>query len=212
MTNKRLDPSKYPDFYQNHGYSFLQQSLIDDFSQVVSNELEKRRKFWVDEVQSSESELEDESVSWESFKDKCYREARIEEIEELSFLKDELVIIGLYRFIEIQRNRVLLERFPFLNQAKLYNYRYILKNLPFLQNLYGAEAINELRLICNCIKHSGRVSRELAKCHHTWKEGEPLKQLSQAYERLAPFIGAYWVDFVQKAKNMADEYRSEKIQ
>lgn len=210
MSNKRLDPTKYPDFYRSGGYSFLPQSLIDDFSRVVSNELEKRRKCWVDEIQSSAADLEEKAISWESFKDKFYCEARIEEIEELSFLMDELVILGLYRFIEIQRNRVLLERFPFLNQAKLYSYRYLSKNLPFLQNLYGAEAINELRLICNCIKHFGRVSRELAKCHHTWQEGKSLKPLRQAYERLAPFVGAYWVNLVQTAKDIAAEYKTEK--
>ena len=135
MTIKRLDPKKYPNFYKNGGYSFLPQSLIDDFREQVSNELQKRRSHWLEETQELERTWRDIDNPYESFKDMCYCEARSDEVDELLFLLDELVILSLYRHIEIERKRVLIERFPFIDKSKMSNFKYLSGILPFLKNL-----------------------------------------------------------------------------
>jgi hypothetical protein len=199
---EKLDPAKYVGFYRSKGYSFLPQALLEEFRQLVSNELQDRRNYW--------KKSNDDASSWqasddqyEAFREWAYAEGRFADIEGLAFLSDELVVLSLYRSIEVERRRVLLARFPFLDAKRTSSIRYLSSALPFLQKLYGAEAINELRLICNCIKHSGRVSRELAKCNSCWKEGADLGKLAGAYERIAPFVGAYWVDLTQTAKELS---------
>src|ERR1035437_3483362 len=108
------------------------------------------------------------------------------------------MFLGLYRFIEIERLRVLRQAFPQSRVSKACSYSRLVEQFPWLQQLFGSSQVNDIRLINNCIKHSGRVSRELAKFNAFWKESEDLSGLRQTYERLAPYVGAYWVDLIEK--------------
>ena len=204
MSREKLDPAKYLEFYRRGGRSFLPESLIEDFRTLVSTALNQRRQYWLKSFQQAEATWQESENPWEAFKDRCYDEARLQELAELEFLADELAILGLYRFVEIERNRVLLERFKFLDRSRMHSITYLNGAVPFLRTLFGSAAIDELRLLCNCIKHSGRVSRALAQCNPSWHEGERLGSLRDAYERLAPFVNAYWVDLNQTARDVAE--------
>jgi hypothetical protein len=205
MTSReRFDPAKYLEFYRQGGRSFLPESLIEDFRRLVSTALNERRQYWLESFRQGEANWRESDDPWDAFKDCCHDEARLQELSELAFLADQLAILGLYRFVEIERNRVLLERFPFLDRSRLDSITYLFGALPFLRALFGSAAIDELRLLCNCIKHSGRVSHALARCNPSWQEGARLRSLRDAYERLAPFVNAYWVDLTQTARDLAE--------
>jgi thymidine kinase len=198
------NPKDYVEFYKQHGYSFLPQSLIDRFLKLISAQLLNDRTDWTERL----ADYPENPTGKDLLRHVGYHESRIDEVDELQFLAAELVILGLYRFIEIERNRVLIERFSPIDPKHLRTWHHLSTAFPFLRRLFGSDAIDELRLICNCIKHSGRVSRELAKYHHGWREGERLSELGAAYKRLAPFVGAYWIDFVCTARDIANEKRT----
>jgi hypothetical protein len=181
---------------------------MDSFYRVVSEELKERISYHsrhTDQLKEGRknkfSEPNERFAQYESWKDLAYQEARIDEQRKLLELTDELMFLGLYRFIEIERLRILTEYFPMSPLTRSHSYARLLLEFPWMKNLYGSPAIDEIRIINNCIKHSGRVSRELAKYHSTWVESEELSGLRAAYERLAPYVGAYWVDLVETAKN-----------
>jgi hypothetical protein len=211
--NKRPDHTKYPAFYRDGGYGFLPQVRVDDFRKRVSEGLHLEQRKWKDEAGETKRDwgdtgrLEDPWERWAAGRDMfrlmCSAENHAEEVSELLFLLDELTILAIYRFIEVERTKRLSELFPHLDRAKLSRVEYLHSALPFTRSLFGAEQVNELRLICNCIKHSGTVSRQLAKANPGWKAGKRLSSLREAYDRLAPFVGAYWVHFVYSAKDAA---------
>src|SRR5579862_3064324 len=181
-----IEPSRYVMFYPN-SYTFLPQLLMDDFHSVISNELYhriSRHREIINQVQ--------QNPTGEYWRDIAYEEARIEEENALLELTNELMFLGLYRFIEIERLGILLRHFPGTPPDRSHNYANLLRAFPWLRQLFGSQAINEVRLINNCIKHSGRVSRELSRCHPSWVESEELRGLGEAYQRLAPYVGAYW--------------------
>jgi hypothetical protein len=190
------EPAQVAALYPQGFRAFLPQCLVEDFGRLVANELDERRRHWQEAFGNAEATWESAENSWEAFKDRCYSEARLNEVAELAILAAELSALGLYRFLEIERGRVLLEHFPSLDSTRLSNITYLNRAVPLLRSCFGASAIDELRLICNCIKHSGRVSHALARCHPSWQEGEPLRPLSLALERIAPFVGAYWCDLL----------------
>lgn len=207
MTRERLEPAKYLEFYRSGLRCFLPVSVIEDFRLLVSNSLDERRRDWDESLRKAEATWSDSDNPWQAFKLRCYNEARLNELTELQLLADELAILDLYRFIEIERNRVLLEQFTRLDRSRLANFDYLAKTLPFLMKLFGSAAIDERRLICNGIKHSGRVSRALALCNPEWHVDEPLAALGTTYDRLAPFVHAYWVDLVQTARDVGEKAR-----
>lgn len=167
-TKERRDPATYLEFYRKGGRSFLPESLIQDFRTLVATAVSERRRYWLESFRKDEATWRESEDPWESFKDRCYDEARVQELTELELLADELAILGLYRFVEIERNRVLLADFPFLDPSRMNRITYLNGTLPFLRSLFGSAAVDELRLICNCIKHMGHVSHALARCHSSW--------------------------------------------
>lgn len=204
MRKERLDPAKYLEFYRQGGRSFLPESRIEDFRRLVTTALNERRRFWLESLQQADATWHKSEDALEEFKGRCHDEARLQELTELAFLADEFAILGLYRFVEIEKNRVLLAYFPFLDRSQMNSTTYVIGALPFLQTLFGAAAIDELRLLCNCIQHSGCVNHALAQHNPSWHEGERLTSLHDAYERLAPFVNAYWVDLTQTARDLAE--------
>jgi hypothetical protein len=201
------DPSQYVVFYRNRGgYSFLPQGLMDDFYRVISSELQDRMSRHRKNIDRQKQA--DGSNSYESWKDIIYEEARIDEENALLSLTDELMFLGLYRFIEIERLRILSDHFPMSRLDKAHTYARLLQMFPWLQDLFGSSAINEIRLINNGIKHSGRVSRELSRYHTNWVESEQLRGLREAYERLAPYVGAYWVDLCRSCVKKGSQLKT----
>ena len=80
MPQKRLDHTKYPDFYRGGGYSFLPQALVDDFNKLITNEFTERSRHWVGQIVKDDAEKPNTDNPYELWKDRCYCEARIEEI------------------------------------------------------------------------------------------------------------------------------------
>ncbi len=168
-----------------------------------------------------EKEIEE---SWFNPKDEIRAvfgpESTVKDLYVLKSLMDELRILGIYKAIEIERSALLRNTFPTLDPKRLHVVAYIEKEVPWLRLVFGYSAINELRLVANCVKHSGRVSGELSKCHATWQVGAEINdsygrqhwtlesgpvwdfstRLGIAYERLAPFVGAYFADLRDKCK------------
>ncbi len=205
MQQMRLDPTKYPDFYRQHGYSFLPQALLDRFRSQVGRQIQAAIHEREKQICEAENAIPLSDNRYEAQKNVCYYEARRDEENELYELLQELTILSAYRYLEVALSTRIAEHFPNLDSRQLHKNHHAQRQFPFLKTLVGADAVDELRLLNNCIKHSGRVSRELARRYPTWREGEPLSGLNAAYERIAPFIGAYWVDFVQSIKEFANE-------
>lgn len=172
---------------------------------MVSTTINERRRHWLESFQKAEATWRESDDPWESFKDRCWDEARIQELGELKFLAEELAILGLYRSVEIERNRVLLGYFPWLDPSRVNSITYLNGALRFLPTLFGSAAIDELRLICNCIKHTGHVTRALARCNSSWHEGQRLESLGAVYERIAPYVNAYWVVLIQTARELREK-------
>src|ERR1700721_2709153 len=143
-TKERYDPASYLEFYRRGGRSFLPESLIHDFRSLVSRAVNEQRQHWLGSFQKTEATWRESDDPWESFKDRCYEEARIHELDELEFLAAELAVLGLYRFVEIERNRVLLAYFPRLDPSRMNSITYLNGTLPFLSTLFGSAVIDEL--------------------------------------------------------------------
>jgi hypothetical protein len=159
-----------------------------------------------EQVREAESDLPLADDRYEALRTISYYETRRDEECELHALLQELTILSAYRYLEVAMSTRIAEHFPDLVSRQLHKNQHVQQRFPFLKTLFGAHAVEELRLLNNCIKHSGRVSRQLALRYPTWREGEPLAGLDAAYERIAPFIGAYWVDFVQTIKEFANAH------
>jgi hypothetical protein len=206
MASDRLDPATYYEFYRHGGRVFLPESLTERFRWHVAFSLREQRIRWAEAMKKSAGWASGQDP-WEEYKDFCSAEAQYNAVDEIELLADELSILSLHRYVEIERGRILAKHFSFVDAARLSSDQYLNKAFPFLRDLYGAAAIRELRLIANCIKHSGRVSSSLARCNPCWREGDPFPALGPTYQRLAPFVHAYWVDLVQTAADRGNQGR-----
>jgi len=131
--------------------------------------------------------------------DPDYAEVLIDEhISELEVtaLGEQLAIVALYCVAELGTVRVL--RWHYGDRAKrLYRYEQLEPALRTdfntdMRTLSGYDSMNEARLINNAVKHDGRVTKVLADKYASWKDGEELKDLRKAFERLTPGI----IDFL----------------
>lgn len=111
-------------------------------------------------------------------------------VEETTELAGELVIIALYKTFEIAINNALKVSNLFKNDElkdihkfDLLNKILINKKKIAIKKFNNFAAYDELRLINNSIKHSGRASRQLAK-YKNFKFDEQLKNLYSHYKRL----------------------------
>jgi len=158
----------------------------------------------------------------EAMRSVAHSECSVKDLYILKSLMDELRILGVHKEIEIERSNILRATFPTIDPNRMHAVAYIEKEIPWLRLVFGYPAIDELRLIANCIKHSGRVSGRLAKCHPTWHFGTELNdaytrehwttesgpvwdfstRLGSAYKRLAPFVGAYFADLREKCTRL----------
>ena len=72
---RRLDPTKYPAWYENGGYGFFKQADIDDFRTLVENVLRKREAYHRKQLEGVDERVATSDCSCEAFKDNCYEEA-----------------------------------------------------------------------------------------------------------------------------------------
>jgi len=126
------------------------------------------------------------------------------ELDRISCLADQLSIVGLYRVAEINTARMLGHGF---GKAAMSNASYVDRLEKFLKrkNVVLASvphfpAINELRLLNNAIKHAGRATKPLSEKYRRWREGEKLKRLDKAYDRLRPKVPVYIFGLAKRLK------------
>lgn len=110
-------------------------------------------------------------------------------IGEAKKLAHELSIVALYKKLEITVGRAVKIAYPNAPEKKLFKFDHLkdfLKEQGIdASQLSGYTGMNEARVLNNAIKHSGSVSKELAK-FPGWKKGDPLSELDKAFGRLAP--------------------------
>jgi hypothetical protein len=103
----------------------------------------------------------------------------------------ELMIVALYKKLELQRKALLRRFFPTLIEQRLSDISYLEEVLPFdLKRVVHYAEADELRLINNAVKHEGKVSPTLASRYssHHGSAGSPLDRLNEHFERLAPGV------------------------
>jgi hypothetical protein len=118
-----------------------------------------------------------------------------EETEELS---REMTIIAFYKTIEIAIKKMLeFSQLFTLEQIKTFYLFDRLKKqvneqqICDIETLCGYAAYNELRLINNCIKHSGTIDEKLSIPYPIWNNGEKLQNLDKAYFRLKDDVNKF---------------------
>ena len=133
-----------------------------------------------------------------------------QELDTVSYLADELSIVALYRVVEINTARIVAYEFGPTFKTKA---SYIARLKKLLRERKGIaldkvphyEAINELRLLNNAIKHAGEVTEELANAYPRWHKGGRLTGLDKAYKRLRPKVPIY---ILRLAERMDLRYKS----
>ena len=122
---------------------------------------------------------------------RSHLESEAEFLVEVELLSNEMCILALYKKLEIATRKLVTKFYPKLNAGELHNIDYLKRNLPFdITALDEFASIDELRLINNSIKHQGVVSHALSS-YPGWLEGQPLTDLGNAFERLAPKAEVY---------------------
>lgn len=146
-----------------------------------------RKKSIASEIQSRCNEISGQvNLTEEQFQDEVNFLFENDPSDEILELVEDMQIVALYKSVEITMQKILkVSELPLYNNNKLNFFKLI--SHPDLNvdiyKIYGYSAFNELRLINNCIKHSGRVSRDLSK-YGDWIFDSKITQSSLAYERL----------------------------
>jgi hypothetical protein len=203
---RKLKPERYVEAYTSvqRGYGFLPQIEIDDFRETVRGPLnQRRRRYQAEMPEDVETGPLEYFARKEWIRSIAGSEKGMEEVDQIANLVDELVILAIYKAVEIQRSKLLTALFPSTKGSKLSDIRCLHATFPFACKAFAADRIEELRLLCNCIKHSGRVSQALCRQNPLWIAGEPLISLDLAYDRIAPYVGAYWISLLQLAHEEA---------
>lgn len=144
-----------------------------------------------DNVKDNDSVLADSAIS------------NISVVETLERISQELIIIGLYKKVELTTKRILSIYFPNRNVDKLYEKkelnRILKKCRVTLEDISSYGSVDELRLLCNAIKHQGLVTGALAN-YPGWKKGEKITKLLEVYDRLKPRVIQYLLNLDSKIK------------
>lgn len=147
---------------------------------------------------------------------------QVEALKDVVNLTYELAIIALYKKVEITTKKAIKILDPNIEQKNLYRIDFLkqqLKNQGInIATFTNYKAMNELRILNNCIKHSGLVNNELAE-YNGWIEGKSLNHIEKiersngdvdirklndiqsAYERLNPLCQDYLKVLILEFKN-----------
>lgn len=127
-----------------------------------------------------------------------------ESIEAVEKLHSDLVIIALWRCVELCRKRVIEHTLGSILAKSAYINKSFIKSLEKISiiesDLVAYQSINELRCLNNSIKHNGTVGKELAYFPR-WQahEGEELPILTHLYKDFRSDVELYVLDLVSKA-------------
>ncbi|MEZ8798373.1 hypothetical protein OA7_0017870 [Vibrio cyclitrophicus 1F53] len=138
----------------------------------------------VEEVESDEELSENEKYFIiDTYSDDHYLSRQTVELAE------EMQIVALYKSVEISIKDMLKYSGLFTNKQLDSFYRIgalkkeVSKKVCALDGLKNYKSYDELRCINNCIKHSGRVNKELSK-FSGWNVGDKIVKTNDHYTRL----------------------------
>jgi len=124
-------------------------------------------------------------------------EDRVYAASEILHVAEEFSLVALYRVLELNTKTSLLKLYDqeevdscYASDKLVDLVRQAGVDIPSIDKFRG---IDELRKLSNSVKHSGKVSSELAD-YPEWKEGERLSNLPKAFERLAPCVLPFLLD------------------
>jgi hypothetical protein len=118
------------------------------------------------------------------------------ELEEALALGEQLLLVALYRIVELTTVRVLGWRFgpDVVAKNQLYKANKLSAALKHqaidVRGFPGFAQVDELRCLNNAIKHDGSVTADLAK-YSGWVLGKPLGDCNAAIGRLSGSVGQY---------------------
>ena len=166
----------------------------DLMSTTVQNKLDEVMKNYKGLSATIPGASDDEAAYQGSLEDAA------ETIQAVHELSHELSIIGLYRLVEERIKGMVKRNHRSLDQKQVYLIEYLKTNLPFkIADLSQFDALDELRLLNNAIKHDRFASKSLATINPVWTEGQPILGLDAAYVRLLPLIKEYVKDFARQS-------------
>lgn len=108
-------------------------------------------------------------------------------------LAGELYILALYKRVELKHKELVSFFNLEVGARNVSNWNDLIKVLPReAKDLPEFNAVNELRLINNAIKHQGVISKQLAENYPNHGQlGDELTDLSATFERIEPIVCRY---------------------
>ena len=182
--------------HSSEDYSAIERlrTVIGEFSKVEINNLEKKYRS-IEGGSEVDEELKD--LILENVVTNLSVTARLDRI------CDELVILALYKKVEMSILNLFEIHYPNRKSSDLYNLaerkRLLKINGHSLEGLKNHKSVDELRCLCNAIKHQGKVTDPLSK-FSGWTKGEEISGLSDAYKRIVKDVPDYIVDFDRKIR------------
>ncbi|EPD6977562.1 hypothetical protein ACSDVY_004678, partial [Vibrio alginolyticus] len=161
----------------------LDVSLLSNLQKVIQDENDR-----IENEKKLESEIFNRSkcqCAGEAYEFSIDQRLKSQFQNDFLIVSSGLLIIGLYKQTEIYFKAVVAEH----HDDKSNRVRDKLCSLNSSLQYY--DAINELRLLNNCVKHAGIVSKSLADNYPKWGEGELLGNLLLDYERLIADVRRY---------------------
>ena len=176
----------------------LELSDINEFVALITTTIESKLAEYKCKLDSSSSTDFKNEYEYEDYRD--YVSELWNQSESTNLLASELLIVALYKRIEIHFARLAKKYLRFPPSKKIGSVSELDKILPFnLNSLNGYSSFDELRLLNNSIKHDGRVSKKLASDYPAhWAEGVEFVNLRSSYSRLLPGVQIFVREFVSK--------------
>lgn len=204
MKNKQLESFKVMQIKFSADYD---EEVIDAMYYAAlsaKSNLEQYLGEKVEEVENDEQLSEDEKYFIiDRYSDDHYLSRQTVELAE------EMQIVALYKSVEISIKDMLKYSGLFTKKQLDSFFRIaalkkeVSKKVCVLENLKNYKSYDELRCINNCIKHSGRANKELAK-FSGWNIGDKILESNDHYTRLKEDVR----DFVF---NLRDEVLSKIV-
>lgn len=128
---------------------------------------------------------------------------------EFNFLSETIynyLAVIIYSFTEKSFREILLkdsnDKFQIKKLIKYFKEIYSLD----IEALSNYQKFDELRLINNCIKHSGFVNNELSKCNNKWKQGEEIilteDDIKDYFNNIVDFISEILFEISKNRSNL----------
>lgn len=173
--------------------------FLDNINRLVKNEYDLlQTNMEIDDEIFNQSNCQCETERYEFIFDKKVKKDFQAGFKNIGY---ELVIVGLYKQCELHLKNVVTLEFRNISKTKINKYTSLRSELA------DYEAIDELRLINNSIKHQGKVSSSLAAAYSHWVVDTDLGDLSGIYERLKDKVRNYIIEHESHLKEESKKHK-----